>query len=358
MLSLDFLRLIAAVLVMIEHFFYTFDLPFPRVLDGGLAYSKACVTLFFVLSGYVLAGSLQKERPHFTGYAAFQTRRFFRIYPAYWAVLVLTFVLLTHLKSVPGFTGPGEQSMSPLYLADSGLHLKQWFIHATLILPGLENTFALPVVWTLIVEAYVSLIFPLIAWTMVNKRWAFFQVLLWAGSSVWLATHLAGSLALVGLFVIGASLHNLPTRLADRLTSVSAVLLLTLSLLLYYCQSLAWSGIPPLINTYLCGTGCAGIIWLAVHWHPLRSGMETAQKFVRRDVSYSLYLVHLPIFFLMRKHWLSGKLGASVWLLFGIVFLLAWLAALIVQRLIELPALSYGRTLSRSLWKKGADRTV
>lgn len=62
------------------------------------------VLLFFLLSGYVLA--LQLGSPQRPGYAGFLIRRFFRIWPAFAVVLVLSF-LAFHWTGSPVLGGDG-----------------------------------------------------------------------------------------------------------------------------------------------------------------------------------------------------------------------------------------------------------
>ena len=61
----------------------------PRALNLG----RAGVVLFFVISGFVIFGSLRNE-PHGSAGRRFVITRFFRLYPAYWVSLVVGLIVL------------------------------------------------------------------------------------------------------------------------------------------------------------------------------------------------------------------------------------------------------------------------
>lgn len=57
---------------------------------SGLINAEASVILFFVLSGYVLTLSLERN----TGYVQYLIKRMFRIYPVYWVVIIFISVVI------------------------------------------------------------------------------------------------------------------------------------------------------------------------------------------------------------------------------------------------------------------------
>src|SRR5713226_8887470 len=87
MVQLDGLRAIAAGAVLVQH-----SLPVP-----GFSVGQAGVKLFFVLSGFLITGILvrERERMHARGVplwrvmGVFYGRRFLRIFPLYYAALLL-----------------------------------------------------------------------------------------------------------------------------------------------------------------------------------------------------------------------------------------------------------------------------
>ena len=99
MLELDALRGIAAISVVIYHYFHRYNqlyghenLPVEWSLSGRYG-----VQLFFIVSGFVIFWTLNRiEKP-----IDFIVSRFSRLYPAYWASAILTF-LIVYIFGLPG----------------------------------------------------------------------------------------------------------------------------------------------------------------------------------------------------------------------------------------------------------------
>lgn len=90
-LELDGIRGIAILMVLLFHSGASLSPGFPQSILGM---GWAGVDLFFVLSGFLITGILldTKEAPNY--YSRFYARRIFRIFPVYYAFLVLFFHLL------------------------------------------------------------------------------------------------------------------------------------------------------------------------------------------------------------------------------------------------------------------------
>ncbi len=102
-LTLDGLRGIAIALVLVYHFDFAYELEFGResgwFIDGivtGLARAGwAGVDLFFVLSGFLITGILLSSKGAARRFFGnFYARRSLRIFPAYYAFLLLLLLLL------------------------------------------------------------------------------------------------------------------------------------------------------------------------------------------------------------------------------------------------------------------------
>ncbi|MDP2959028.1 MAG: acyltransferase family protein, partial [Longimicrobiales bacterium] len=108
-LGLDLLRLLAVSLVMFRH------LPgdVGRTAELAILFRGGWigVDLFFVLSGFLISGLLFREHQK-TGrldVVHFLIRRGFKIYPAFWALLAVTIVILTVVEpKIPGRALAGE----------------------------------------------------------------------------------------------------------------------------------------------------------------------------------------------------------------------------------------------------------
>ena len=101
--ALDGLRAIA-ILLVIPHNLDSLAQPIPLLILPVAAVMHAGwigVQLFFVLSGFLITGNLLDAQRAENYYRAFFGRRVLRIFPLYYTVLALAFVLLPLLNAVP-----------------------------------------------------------------------------------------------------------------------------------------------------------------------------------------------------------------------------------------------------------------
>ncbi|MCF7787349.1 MAG: acyltransferase [Prosthecobacter sp.] len=345
-IALDALRVIAAFIVLAQHFRLVFELHWPEWLRKGLFDSKAAVMLFFVLSGYVLALSLGSNAPTFIAYVKFGVRRIFRLYPVYWAALLLAFMVLWAVQQ----TGAGQVTGLPVWFLDApGPQLKQWFLQSTLIAPGMKSDFDLPTVWTLMTEAKVSIVFPFLAWVILRSRpsLACAVVAVLVLGSHWLDKHIIGTAAFLGMFALGTLLCRVPNTFWTRLNNAVWWLLLLLALALY--SAISWRYIMPSIwlGYYLCGLGSLILIAGTIHWPLMRSALTKLQNILRVDLSYSIYILHYPVLVALKK--LAGTgIATSPVLAFILAVAVTVGLGLLLHHTLEKPAIELGRLLTRS----------
>ncbi|HEY1050111.1 MAG TPA: acyltransferase [Prosthecobacter sp.] len=345
-IALDALRVIAAFIVLAQHFRLVFQLYWPEWLTKGLFDSKAAVMLFFVLSGYVLALSLGSKAPSFMAYVKFGVRRVLRLYPVYWAALLLSFAVLVAVQR----GGAGQVTGLPAWFLDgTGLQVKQWLLQSTLVAPGMKSDFALPTVWTLMTEAKVSMVFPLLAWVILRSRaWLACGVVaaLVLGSH-WLDAHIVGTAAFLGMFALGTLLCRAPDALWRRLGNATWWALFLLGVVLY--AAISWRYVMPSIwlGYYLCGLGSLIFIAGTIHWPLMRAALTRLQQLLRVDLSYGIYIVHYPVLVALKKLAGPAVAGAPV-----LAFILATLAtvgiSLLLHHVLEKPAIELGRHLTRT----------
>jgi len=122
-LSLDIWRGLACVMVVLHHASYPL-IPDLRMGSGIEAWIKHAVIrilwhmnigvpLFFVISGYCIAASVDAARRRGKGSLAFLGRRFWRIYPPYWAA-ILCFIAVTSSLDAIGLRRLHEDSRPPV----------------------------------------------------------------------------------------------------------------------------------------------------------------------------------------------------------------------------------------------------
>jgi peptidoglycan/LPS O-acetylase OafA/YrhL len=154
--ALDGVRGLAILMVMAVHFIgdQTAVIGLERVMTKLGNYGVWGVDLFFVLSGFLITGILSdsKAKPRF--FKNFYVRRTLRIFPIYYAVLVILFLVL-----------PFVPPLYPAGLAESTRHQQWVWLYGTNIYLAIKDSWALPYIshfWSLAVEEHFYLVWPLI----------------------------------------------------------------------------------------------------------------------------------------------------------------------------------------------------
>jgi peptidoglycan/LPS O-acetylase OafA/YrhL len=174
--SLDGIRAVSVALVFFSHN------GLGNVVPGGLG-----VTIFFVLSGYLITTLMRTEyAAHGTvSFRAFYLRRFLRLTPPLIIVTCLAVVLSLTLSLGTPFTRTGLLSVL--------LYFSNYFV----IFHGAQDQPpGLGVTWSLAVEEHYYLLFPPLALILLRFRKAFFSAatltslcLVLLGWRCWLASH-------------------------------------------------------------------------------------------------------------------------------------------------------------------------
>lgn len=153
LLPMEGLRGLAVLLVFLVHYaslvkpWVSGQVLATQVLEGVHAIGNVGVDLFFVLSGFLIYGSLLVARQPLLGYLR---RRVRRIYPAFLAVFALYLLLSIALRRTEPM--PAEAGAAALYIAQN-----------LLLLPGLLPIKPLiTVAWSLSYEFFFYLLMPLV----------------------------------------------------------------------------------------------------------------------------------------------------------------------------------------------------
>ena len=159
--ALDGVRALA-ILTVLVHQFLQFE-PQPGIVAAGLNFAvkhgSAGVTLFFVLSGFLITRNLFSLREARGRYVTFYGRRILRIFPIYYAVVAVVFILL------PQHFSAREQ-------------LPVWFFISNWTEPFPPGPGPLPHFWSLAVEEQFYLLWPLVVFHSSRRQ------LLWACGAV------------------------------------------------------------------------------------------------------------------------------------------------------------------------------
>jgi peptidoglycan/LPS O-acetylase OafA/YrhL len=334
---LDAVRGLAALAVLLEH---SLAIWFPGYPDASRRFfnlGQFGVTVFFLVSGYIIPASLERSGSN----QRFWIGRFFRLYPLYWVCIALTFLV----AQVSGHPPAGFNAQNRYY----------WLVNLTMLQELVRVPHASGVFWTLTLEmalyATCSLLFAVkrldrsyrLAWlgvilfslaglvcpVLLHRRfpagYAFLPLSAFVGTVIYRynagqcrrgqLTALLGGLAIVAPVVAFLNFYLLPRR----------------ELPIAFCS---------VITSWLA----AYMTFLALF--ALRSKRMPAVLLWCGDVSYSIYLLH-PLVVDVCTPRFSPALRLPVVLAGSLS--LAWLT----YRMIEKPMINLGRR-----WQKPRRRSV
>ncbi|MBU6181583.1 MAG: acyltransferase [Verrucomicrobia bacterium] len=305
----------------------------------------AMVMLFFVLSGFCIhlpiAGRAQM--PNWKAYAA---RRFFRIYPAYFGTLVVCWVGSWALSAPQ----EGGFPQSGIYAA-SAVMVQNWVFDGRQISMN-------PSLWSIPVEAELYFVYPLLLWIFFHYGLKWSLVFTLICSAFGLAMFLLGLGNPNGSFFKYALIWSSGAWLAERYASQR---------LPKWSSGHAWALLAVFILTLLAGF--LGVDVFFVHygwglfsfllvWWVLGPGslfFSRSAPWVRilaftGTISYSIYLLHFPLFRLAGAAWVSmfGSKPDSFFIP-TLATLLVVPVAWVFFRVIEMPSHQIGRRLGRAL---------
>jgi peptidoglycan/LPS O-acetylase OafA/YrhL len=304
-------------------------------------FGYAGVDLFFVLSGFIITATCRADLGRADRLPRYLFRRFWRIFPAYWAVLpaAVAFYACSGPKPVFGPNWPAE------------------WCDTLLLLPQPAGCRFLPVAWTLSYELMFYVAFA--ALFLLPRRAAVPALGGWAVLVAWAAAagHMPGNrfTALwvnpyVLEFLAGAAIAWCPVRLSGRRAAALVA------------AALAWCAIAsavafdpdPMWLTYtvrarvpVFGPPVALVVLAAVGRE--RAGGRVGWRWLGHagDASYSIYLTHVTALIItlcltFLVGWSHNRSGHVAWVA---VMLVAGVASgLLFHRLVERPLLD--------LWKR------
>lgn len=272
-------RAIAATMVAIYHA-NNFVLPL-RLYDGeivwrGFGMGYAGVEFFFVLSGFIMVYAHGRDFDRPERMPLYVLRRFVRIYPIYWIVLIGLLALYLALGR-----------MAPDSARDPGTILT-----SLLLLPS-RDTDLLPVAWTLKHEVLFYIVFALVFFSW---RAALSVLVAWAaacalfgfgGGDAWPGSFFLSPYNI--LFLVGVLVAS--TRIGLPRSTVHAALVVGICGFVAVGMSEIYLGPWQLIWRTLCYGAAAALVVGAL----ARAPFPVPRWIVGLgDASYVVYLVHLP----------------------------------------------------------------
>ena len=364
---LDSLRGVAALAVVIWHIMMSLlDVPASSTYQAGANFARLwqispfyflmagreAVIIFFILSGFVL--SLPWLKGSEAPYNSYLIKRVCRIYIPYIATVALA--LLTY----------------SLFASGQIPELSQWFntswsrdptptdiIQHTLLIGSFANEQYAVVLWSLVHEMRISIIFPFLMIAVLRWRWQAVLLSFLTLSALGTvldeltakSTDYPATFHYLVFFIIGALLAKYLQTIVSvwrRLPRAAVLAVLLVAFTLYsYARILGHfigeSNWDRDIEDLLVGLSASLLIAWLLSSRSAQRVMETGPLVFLGRISYSLYLLH-PIVLLSLVHTLSGRVNIYV-LLAAVVPISIALAAL-SYRWVEQPAVSLGKRLT------------
>ncbi len=332
--SLQAGRAIAAILVVLFHTSrsifqnpkYWHVVPLGGVFDFG----NSGVTFFFVLSGFIMYHAHLQDLDRPDRVKSYLWKRFRRIYPIYWFVLLLVLPAYLLVRSF----GYGWESQPEVILS-------------SVLLVHLQTPYqVVEVSWTLFHEILFYALFALVIW---RTRIGFVALGLWFVASTQ-TTDPVGSGRLLPLyfsylhllFGFGIAARMFLQRRAVPLPT-AMVLLGVAVMLLMGADEDYWHRIAEVWQTLLFGFGATLALLGAVQLQAQGRLRVPQWLTLLGDASYAIYLVHFLALSLLAK--LAWSSGAANHLPAAIAFTLmagvATLAGLVLHLGVERPLLNW-----------------
>jgi peptidoglycan/LPS O-acetylase OafA/YrhL len=312
--------------------------------------AKVAVQVFFVLSGFVLAGSLDRNRSR-QDLPQFYIRRIFRIHPPYMAALLFAW-LASFLYQ------PLRNELSQLATILWKVHLSLPDLARHLLFPSSAGL-QLPVGWTLKIEMIFSFLMPLMLWFARRTHVVLLLALCLLPFAIGPRGHPTLKFALD--FAFGIALYLEGPRLRawfDRIGGIGVWVWVGGWLAIGNLPlSLHW---PFLIeggsreSVFLQSLGSAGLVAAVAHAPAISRLFRGRRCLFFGRISYSVYLLHFPVALLAISIPWTGSDLFVVPVVFAITIPLATLSYYFVER----PSIGLGNLICAWVARRTGGATV
>lgn len=342
--------------VVLGHIAYVFGDHWGKLSSNGSA-----VDVFIILSGFVITLLLSQTRE---SYGPFLTRRWFRLFPVYGAVLAASVLTLSiqqyGLTANPFLTtleSPRQLMRENILLAAQSQPLAHLAAHATL-LHGLIPRSLLPYAdltligqaWSLSVEWQYYLLAPLVAWLIATRRWF---------SLTALALVLIGLRFVPGYHGVGAYLPNVVHWFIAGIGSFYLWNTHRLGMLPQTARKALPAALGLAALAGILTKQPALVIWAAMLTHLLNLAPKTTAPLANLlthpilqrlgATSYPVYVAHMLVLYLAMALLAPLQTMPLLWSAALVLLTCAatHLLATLLHTRIELPGMALGRKFSR-----------
>jgi peptidoglycan/LPS O-acetylase OafA/YrhL len=258
--SIQYLRGLAALGVVFCHY--------GAGISSMFAFGQAGVYVFFMISGFIIVYSLQSEDYKPRDFLRFMLKRSIRIDLPYYAVILLSFLVLYVLSLVPGFHGHTLSFIPGQFLA-----------HLLYVVPFSGYTFYNNVFWTLGVEVQFYLLVGALYFVFRTELWQMLFIILFSLSCKIVLKQGYNLVFTYGPF-FAAGMALIPFY--KRRTATDAILPLLILAVIYYRFNIG-----------------VGLLITAASLIVLYTKVVIKPLYMLGEISYSLYLIHGLVFIIV-----------------------------------------------------------
>lgn len=369
--ELDSLRGLAALLVFSSHIYLLFhetiitSFLFKYGPLRFLVAGSEAVIFFFVLSGFVLSISFYSSQS--LNYGAYVIKRICRIYFPYLVSILIAFLFreLFYMSRIEGLTYWFNDNWA------NGYNFNSLLDHMVLI--GTFTSSINNVVWSLVHEMRISLIFPFIMFLVVKIdtvkgiglaiTMSIISIIYYnLTNPQFIGTELYTTVHYSAMFIIGALLAKHIKVISVRMLLIKraykiAVLITGILTYLYVHPSFVLnifisdfdSFYRTVIDTWFVSIGSCVLIIFATSSNQLKRILRNKVFSYLGKISYSLYLTHIPVLF-SSVHLLYGILNMVSICLIAII--LTIMLASLMHLIIEKPSVQLGKILVKQKVKR------
>jgi peptidoglycan/LPS O-acetylase OafA/YrhL len=360
--QLDSLRGLASLSVFAHHMWMITPV-LPLVFSYSplriFVYGHAAVILFFILSGFVLSlPFLSNKQGSYYGYIL---KRFCRIYIPYIISLAIAITLSVSLHR------GGINTLSDWFnqFWNKGLDIDIIKEHIALI-TNIHTDAYNTVVWSLIHEMRISIVFPIIMLAIIRYKWSTNLLLCLLLSSIGAMndlfdfevrnghyTSIFDTVHYTSFFIIGALLAKYKENLArayHKLNRLHKWALLITAMICYSYSRIVEVVIHlpfnHIITEYGIAFGSIIVVTMALSSNTFTSFLMRRPIIFIGKISYSLYLYHFVIL-LSLINLFYGEM--PIWSIFVLAFIITIFVSVLGYYFVEIPSAKLGRKISQKI---------
>lgn len=354
-LELDSMRGLASLTVFFSHFVMgnVFTGPVCKILRMSPVHiiwdGSSAVPFFFVLSGFVLALPYINNQGRYMELLSFYLKRIFRIFPAFIVGILLSVMLKEYLYAPQNNIQHYSDWLNSFWKWDLKDNLVQLQFTLIMLTTNYNPDLFDPVIWSLAIEMIISFAVPF--WILIiNKNnftfnLLFILTLMFVGVNFWMTVFYAG--------ILLAKYNSLLGSYISRVSKPLTIVLFITAATLYTFRSTFRSNDPGHYPECISCLGSCLFIMLALYNNGFSAFLRNKICIFLGKVSYSFYLVHLPILITVASLF-PYKNDYSLIPVFFISLSSSLIVAFIMYKFIETPFQKFAHkiVLTYPFWQK------